>query len=174
MKVAIVTLLLLVAPGLAGAQEPGPPPPPPPYGPRAIRRPDAVRAQVQERLRTMRMWRLTALLNLDEATAQRLFPLLHRYDEQLSPLQRQQGDIMVRMRAELQTTRPDPAKLNQAIDELLRLRAQIGAIEAERTREVRKILTPVQQARLVLALPRIERELRGRVRRAMNLPEEDD
>jgi len=145
---------------------PGPPPPPPGAG--------AVRKQVNERIRMMRMWKLTEALSLDEATAQRFFPILNKFDEKVAPLHRQQGEIIMRLRAEIESGRPDPVRLSKGIDDLLGLRKQVAALEDERIREVRRVLSPTQQAKLVLLLPKIERELRRSVRRAMNLPPEED
>jgi len=146
--------------------QPAPPPP--------AQAPPGMRKAVRERMNILRAMKLTDALGLDEVTAERFFPLLHRYDERLTPLHRQQGDLVMRLRAEVDTGRPDAARLGKIIDDLLTLRRQVAALEDERIREVRKVLTPVQQARLVLVMPRIERDLRRTVRKAMGLPIEDD
>jgi hypothetical protein len=121
----------------------------------------------------MRMWKLTEALNLDEATAQHFFPILHRYDERLQPIQRQQADLGRLLSQEVALPRPDPLKLTRAIDEIINLRHQVQAIEDERARELRRVLTPIQQARLILSLPRIEREMWRQVRKAMGQPDEE-
>jgi hypothetical protein len=161
-----LALLLTVTVGVEVRAQPAVPPPPRPGG-------GQMRKEVRERLRMMRMWRLTEALNLDEATAQRLFPLLNRFDERLAPLQREQVEIAGRIQAELDTGHPDPARLSHSIDEIVGIRQKVAATEEERIRELRKVLNPVQQARFVLAWPRIEQELRRQVRRAMNLPVEE-
>jgi Spy/CpxP family protein refolding chaperone len=155
---ALVLALLL--------QPPGPPPGPPPGSPQ-------MRKQVGERIRVMRIARLTEALQLDEAQAQRFFPILTKYDQKLQPIHQMQADLTRQLAQEASLPRPNEQKINAAIEELLRLRQQAQAIETERIREVRKVLTPVQQARLVLALPKIERQLWRQVRRAMGQPEED-
>lgn len=146
--------------------QPGPPPGPPPGNPQ-------MRKQVGERIRVMRIARLTEALQLDEATAQRFFPLLNKYDMKLQPIHQMQADLTRKLAQETQQPRPNEQKINAAIEELLKLRQEAQAIELERIREVRKVLTPVQQARLVLALPQIERQLWRQVRRAMGQPDED-
>ena len=149
-------------------QQPGPPPGPPGN--------PQMRKQVGERIRVMRIARLTEALGLDEATAQRFFPILNKYDQKLQPIHQMQADLTRELAQETQSPRPNEQKINAAIEELLRLRQQAQAIELERIRDVRRVLTPVQQARLVLALPQIERQLWRQVRRAMNpnLPPEED
>src|SRR5437660_9624140 len=145
MRTLSTALALVVATVASGAALPARAQPAGPAG--------GMRKEVRERINMMRMWRLTEALSLDEATAQRFFPLLHRYDEKLLPLHRQQGDLTMRLRAEVDSGRPDPARVGKTIDELLALRKQVAALEEERIREVRKILSPAQQAKLVLLLP---------------------
>src|SRR5215831_17356731 len=82
------------------------PPPPPP-----TQAPPGMRKAVRERMNILRAMKLTDALGLDEATAERFFPLLHRYDERLTPLHRQQGDLVMRLRAEVDTGRADPVRL---------------------------------------------------------------
>src|SRR5262245_37955484 len=147
------------------AQPVGPPPPQAPPG---------MRKAVRERMNILRAVKLTNALGLDETTAERFFPLLHRYDERLTPLHRQQGEFVMRLRVEVETGHPDPARLARIIDDLLTIRRQVAALEDERIREVRKVLSPIQQAKLVLVMPRIERDLRRTVRKARGLPREEE
>ena len=62
------------------------------------------------------------------------------------------------LRALLAAPRPDDAKLTAAINRMLANRARKHALRDERINELRKVLTPVQQATLVLLLPQLERE----------------
>ena len=176
--------LLASAPSVTRAQQGAGELPPPPAAPPRGRGPGGgpgggpgtgpLREQVRERIKLMRMWRLTEALSLDEATAQRLFPLLNRFDERLQPVHRQQGDLLQRLRQEVNVPRPDPARIGRTLDELVALRHQVIEIEDERMREVRRVLGPVQQAKLWLIWPKIDREIRRHVRRAMGLPVEED
>jgi len=70
------------------------------------------------------------------------------------------------LRAEVQAGHPDEGRLNAAINRLLGNRERQRAMEDERVKELRKVLTPVQQAKLILLLPRIEREFARRVQQA--------
>jgi Spy/CpxP family protein refolding chaperone len=58
----------------------------------------------------------------------------------------------------LAAPQPDDAKLTAAINRMLANRVKRHASKDERLKELRKVLTPVQQAKLVLLLPRLERE----------------
>jgi Spy/CpxP family protein refolding chaperone len=122
------------------------------------RSPEQLRKEVLERMRALRAWRIVEELKLDESTSARLFPILARYDEQELALAAERRDIAIELRALLAAARPDDAKLTGAINRMLANRAKKHALRDERINELRKVLTPVQQARLVLLLPQLERE----------------
>jgi Spy/CpxP family protein refolding chaperone len=122
------------------------------------RSPDQLRKEVLERMRALRAWRIVEELKLDETTSARLFPILAKYDEQELALAAERRDIAQELRALLAAPHPDDSKLTAAINRMLVNRAKKHALRDERIAELRKVLTPVQQATLVLLLPRLERE----------------
>ncbi len=119
---------------------------------------DQLRKEVLERMRALRAWRIVEELKLDENASARLFPILARYDEQELALAAERRDIAQELRTLLAAPRPDDAKLSAAIDRMIANRVKRHAFKDERIKELRKVLTPVQQAKLVLLLPRLERE----------------
>jgi Spy/CpxP family protein refolding chaperone len=122
------------------------------------RSPDQLRKEVLERMRALRAWRIVEELKLDESASARLFPVLARYDEQELALAAERKDIASEIQALLAAPQPDDAKLTAAINRMLANRAKRRAFKDERINELRKVLTPVQQAKLVLLLPRLERD----------------
>jgi len=119
---------------------------------------DQLRKEVLERMRALRAWRIVEELKLDETASARLFPILAKYDEQELALAAERRDIAQELRGLLAAPRPDDAKLTAAIERMLANRVKRHARKDERIKELRKVLTPVQQAKLVLLLPRLERE----------------
>ncbi len=128
------------------------------------RTPDQLRREVLERMRALRAWKIVDELKLDQATSARLFPVLSKYDDRELALMKDRRDIVRDLRAETESAAPNNAKLTAAIDRLLALRAKMQALQDEKIRELRKVLTPAQQAKLVLLLPRIERGFIHRIR----------
>jgi len=122
------------------------------------RSPEQLRKEVVERMRALRAWKIVDELKLDESTSARLFPILAKYDEQELGLAAERRDIAAEIKTLLAAPRPDDAKLNAAINKMLANRSKRIASKDERIKEVRKVLTPVQQAKLVLLLPRLERD----------------
>ena len=111
-----------------------------------------------ERMRALRAWRIVEELKLDENASARLFPILAKYDEQEMALAAERRDIAQELRTLLAAPSPTTRKLTAAINRMLANRTKRHAMRDERIKEVRKVLTPVQQAKLVLLLPRLERE----------------
>ena len=122
------------------------------------RTPEQLRKEVTERMRALRAWRIVEELKLDESASARLFPILARYDEQEIALAAERRDIAQEIRTLLAAPQPDDAKLTAAINRMVANRHKKIASRDERIKEVRKVLTPVQQAKLVLLLPRLERD----------------
>jgi hypothetical protein len=106
-----------------------------------------------------------------------VFPLLAEFDERGRALGRERGDIarelhnLVRVDAvtgKAAAKAPDDQKLRPLVDRLLANQARRTALDDERFKALRPALTPLQQAKLLLLLPRIDEDFRHRVREAMD------
>jgi Spy/CpxP family protein refolding chaperone len=141
-------------------------------GPLAERRDDGGlatserREQIKKKIRAMRAFTLTEELALDEATASQLFPVLARYDDETDKLLEKRLDVQRRLR------HADTLRDNRAIDRLIEeaLANQRGFRELEdrRLAELRKILTPVQTAKVLVVLPALERRIQNQLRKAIS------
>ena len=151
---------VVVGSGGAGAESPRRPPPAAaaPAAPADKRSPEQLRKEVVERMRALRAWRIVDELKLDETTSAKLFPVLAKYDEQELAFAAERREIAQEIRGLLAAPQPDNAKLTAAINRMIANRSKRQTSRDERIRDVRKVLTPVQQAKLVLLLPRLERE----------------
>jgi len=136
---------------------------------RADRRPAAAsperREQIKKKIRALRAYTLTEELALDEATATRLFPALARYDDETDRLLQKRVDVQRRLR-HAETVR-DPRALERLIDEALANQRAFWDVEERRVAELRKILTPVQAAKVLVVLPALERKIQNQLRRAI-------
>ena len=174
-KVAPLLLTLLFAPGSATAQNDRPGP----VGPkmteaeraaaRAARRAERekLRDEVMDQMRTMRMWKLTEVLKLDQATAAKVFPVLAQYDERSKEISRERWELARDVQDQVESGKPDSARLLKLIDRLQANQSKRNSLDEERFKALRQGLTPLQQARLLLLLPRIEDDFRHRVREAI-------
>ncbi|HVZ86164.1 MAG TPA: hypothetical protein VHG72_04305 [Polyangia bacterium] len=163
---AALALGLLLTGSVARAQpHPAPVPPAPPAADDQ-RTPEQLRKEVLERVRALRAWKIVEALKLDEATSARLFPILARYDEREMAIAGERHAIMHELRDASDAPKPDDAHLTATLNKLLANRAKERALHDDRVKDVRKVLTPVQQAKLVLLLPRLEREFAGWIHEA--------
>jgi Spy/CpxP family protein refolding chaperone len=153
--VGALTWLLIGLP--AAAADPAPPATVAPA-------PEQLRREVIDRMRTLRAWKIVDELKLDQAASARLFPILSKYDDREMALFKERREIMKELRAESESATPNNSKLSTGIDRLIALRAKQHSLQDEKFRELRKALTPAQQAKLVLLLPRIERGFLHRIR----------
>jgi Spy/CpxP family protein refolding chaperone len=157
--------LALLMEGTAAQAQPHPPPgSPPASSPPAAddhRTPDQLRTEVLERMRALRAWKIVEALKLDEATSARLFPILSRYDEREMAIAAERHAIMRDLRAATEAPHPDDAHLTASLNKLLANRSKERALHDDRVKDVRKVLTPVQQAKLILLLPRMEHDFAG-------------
>ena len=163
MRLAAVVLLGVLAPARVARGEGSPPPAPPAAAAKPPSAPDRrspaeLRKEVLERMRALRAFKIVDELKLDETASARLFPILARYDEREMALSSERHDIVRELRAEVAAARPDDARIGKAIDRLLANRARRHALQDEQIKDLRKVLTPVQQAKLALLLPRLERD----------------
>jgi Spy/CpxP family protein refolding chaperone len=166
-RAAGLALGLLLTGGAAGAQ-PRPAPAPTAPSPAADdhRTPDQLRKEVLERMRALRAWKIVEALKLDEATSARLFPILSRYDEREMAIAAERHVIMRDLREATEAAHPDDARLTATLNKLLANRAKQRLLHDDRIKDVRKVLTPVQQAKLVLLLPRLEHDFAGWIHEA--------
>lgn len=127
---------------------------------------EAMRRELLERLSAERAWRLVDGLKLDQATSAKMFPILSKYDDLFFALFSERRALGQQLRAELAAPTANNARLTSLIDKVLALRARRHTLESERLTELRRVLTPWQQARLLTLLPQIEGGFLRRIRHA--------
>lgn len=120
--------------------------------------------QLQERIRIMRAWRLTEVLDLDEVTAVQLFEHLDHYDTLIQPEQVRLNELGQRLRVLLEEGTGTDAEVAELVTQITETYLRIEQLNVERVREAGAFLDPRQQAALMLFLPEFDREIRQMVR----------
>ena len=132
--------------------------------------PEAARAQLRERMRQATVKRLVERLGLDAATAQRIDQVEKSIDDQIAAVQADNGRVRRELRRLTEGRPPQPADLvqiNQLCDRILSGRATMQKLELQRLAEMRRILKPVDFARLIIVMPQVNREIKGDIYRAL-------
>lgn len=162
MRVVAIALLVLTAAAVAraeGAPPAGGPAPAGKPGTASERRSaDQLRKEVLEHMRALRAFKIVDELKLDETASARLFPILAKFDERELALSNERHEIVRELKVELAAAKPDNARLEKLIDRLLANRTRRHALHDDQFKELRKVLTPIQQGKLAMLLPRLERD----------------
>jgi hypothetical protein len=122
------------------------------------------KAKLKKRLRAMRAVFLIDELELDEGTAAKLMPILNKYDDEFAKLAKEALDL----RAKLDSAAD--ADLDDLIDDLVANQRARWTLDEKRFKEVRKVLTRQQAARILIVLPEIDRRLLEGARKAIKAP----
>jgi Spy/CpxP family protein refolding chaperone len=123
---------------------------------------------IQKKILQMREGEIKNELNLDGKTAKKLFAILDQYDDQFAKLLAEFRAL--RIAAQAAANAGDDNKLNDLIDKMVQnQRDRWDTLEA-RFKDVRKVLTAQQAARLLIVLPQIDQKIRNQIRRALNHP----
>jgi hypothetical protein len=155
---ALVLVAMLLAGGGASAQPAG-------SGDTNTNVQQQRRDKIKQRIRALRAYTLTEQLELDEATAAKLFPALAKYDEELDKLLAQRADLQRRLKDA--GSLGDAKAVDKVIDEAVVNQKAIWDTETRRLEQLRKILTPAQVARTLVVLPQMERRIQNQLRRVV-------
>ena len=158
LKPVITILALVLAVGTASAQRRA--------GPGRAGAVQADRDALKKRIRAMRVWYLTEELELDDATAARLFPVLARFDDQLEALQVEGARLRRELRQGL-GRRGNQAETARLVDALLAHYDKLYQLQRDRVVAARKVLSAGQTGRLLLVLPRVDNAIRRQIGRVM-------
>jgi hypothetical protein len=123
------------------------------------------REKAKQRIRIMRALILSEELQLDEATAGKLAPILNRFDDEIAKLLQERAAL----RAELRDAEGagDDRRMDKAIDKLVANQDARWDTERRRFVDLRKLLSPRQTARLLDVLPEIDRRIMKGLRQHM-------
>ena len=114
--------------------------------------------KVRKQIETLRMWKLTKALDLDEKTSAQLFPVLNRYDKKRAEIERALWVGMKDLRDSLRDR--CESRLRDILDRLEIDHKALQRINDEERAEVKKILTTEQQAKYVLFHVEFSKEIR--------------
>jgi hypothetical protein len=126
------------------------------------------REKIKQRVRALRAYTLTEQLDLDEATAAKLFPARAKYDDEFDKLLVARAELQRRLEAA--GSLKDPKQVDRLVDEAVANQKAIWATEEQRLVQLRKILTPAQTARVLVVLPAMERKIQNQLKRAAHKP----
>ncbi|MBI5633607.1 MAG: hypothetical protein HZA15_09035 [Nitrospirae bacterium] len=114
--------------------------------------------KVRKKIETMRMWKLTSALDLNEKISAQVFPVLNSYDRKRAEAEAAVRDGMRELREAVKEK--NEAKMKAALGRVEQNHAALQRTNDEERAELRKILSVEQQAKYVLFQQEFNRELR--------------
>lgn len=124
------------------------------------------RDRVRKRIETLKMWKLTKALDLDEASSAKIFPVLNRYDKKKAEIHQNIREGMREMRKSLKENKTGGLKNTLAM--LEEKHRALQNINDEEWAELKKVLTVEQQAKLILFRHEFDREVHKLIADAKN------
>jgi hypothetical protein len=121
--------------------------------------------EMRERIELMIMWKLTEELDLDQETANRVFPLLHEHNKQQRERRTKRARITERMQEELGKDSPEPDTLRQLIDEFKQNERDLAEERIKRLDDFSEVLSEEQVAKLIMMVPKIENRVRDAIQK---------
>ena len=126
----------------------------------ATRTPETPR---RERARTFLVLRIVDALNLNDQDALKVSVIVRQSDEHRQQLVKQRQALEDQLRTALTKKPSDPTELGKLVSEGNDIDQKIALVPEDTFRELQKVLTVEQQAKLML----FRRELQGEIRRAV-------
>ncbi len=125
-----------------------------------------LRQKIAQRIQMIRMNAIITALGLSPAQAPTFFAVVNQFEKKLKRVRRSNHQIMQQLGQMVRYGKYKANKINALAAKLMKNQIQIKQLELKRFHAVRKTITAQQMAKLLIALPRIERRIRGLIRRA--------
>ncbi len=116
------------------------------------------REKARKKIETLKMWRLTKLLNLDEKRAAKLFPIMNKYDRKIMSVMRNMRKDLKKLRNIVDTATAD--ELNGLIKKLEHNRLRHQEIKQEEMQRFKEVLTIREMAKFIIFKHDFNREMR--------------
>ena len=138
------------------------------WGPRAAIAQQTPEADAgRSRMRTFLVLRISEALELPDEKALQISKILRDTDDKRRALVAQRRDVERNLRTDLQQKGTDPNAIAKLVAQANDLDSQIAMLPESSFRQVQELLTPEQQARLVLLRPELQAQIRRNVERRL-------
>jgi hypothetical protein len=119
--------------------------------------------RIRKKVETLKMWRLTKSLDLDESTAAKLFPMMNRYDKERLTVERNMRENMRKLRRSVDTAHEK--ELRDIMKRLNKNHRKLQEINSEEVQRIGKILSARDMAKFMLFKQDFNREMKRRIQK---------
>ncbi|MEK6527326.1 MAG: hypothetical protein AAB089_04105 [Nitrospirota bacterium] len=115
--------------------------------------------KVRKKVETLKLWKLTDALDLDEATAVKLFPIINKYDKKRFTAEQNIRKDMKNLRKNVDTANPD--ELKELIGRIEENHKELQAINHEQLEELSSKLPVKKLAKFIIFQQDFDREMKN-------------
>jgi|GEM_PF-3205714 len=119
------------------------------------------RETVRKRINLIKIWRLSEELDLSEEKADKLFPVIRRFDKEKLELEKERNELMKNLRENLKKGKSKDTKLKKIIIKLEENYAALQNLKKEKFNEMKDILSVEEQVKLILFMEYFPKEIRS-------------
>jgi Spy/CpxP family protein refolding chaperone len=119
-----------------------------------------MRDQVKDRIKTIKVWKLTEKLDLDETQSQRFFPIYNKFFDIWESVQMQRGQVIQKLDDLVQKENPSESDINQQLNKLDSLDRAVQDAKAKFRNDIKGVLTTKQIGQLYVFEVKFMMEMR--------------
>ena len=133
--------------------------------------PQQNRRRTRENIITMRLLRMTRVLELTEEQTAKIFPIVTRGEKEKMEISLKVGKEMRDLRLALKSKTPDEKKILNAIKAVKEFRNQLASMDRELDTRLEENLTLIQRAKYLVFSADFNRNLRNQLDKARRMKE---
>lgn len=122
------------------------------------------RGEIEARVRTMKIWKMTEELDLSEEQATRFFPIMQAMEEKQDAVEQERRQTLDKLGDLVWKENADAGEINSLLDQLEKLGGEEIAIRKQFRKDVSNVLTPPQMGKMVLFNQRFPMVMRDMIR----------
>ena len=111
---------------------------------------DPRKVEAMKRIEMLRIWRLTELLNLQEADAAVVFPILHKYDKTYQTQSDKREQLVQKLQGVLNAPTPTEKQIREITSQVLKVDQETMVIREKMYKDLDQILTAEQVAKYLI------------------------
>lgn len=117
------------------------------------------REQLRRDIENMRIWKMTQFLELSTEQSTKFFPIFNEFQGKREKLEEERGEMMRRLGELVESEAEHESEIRRLMSGLVKNRQKMLAVQEEFRRDVGKVLSLKQEAKLVIFEERFRREM---------------
>ncbi len=138
--ISVMTILLSIGPPVMAQGPPGTPGPPE----------GRMRERVRERIKTIKVWKLTEELKLSQEQSEKFFPIYNRFFNRREEIEQEKRRVMEQLDELTAAEKPNEAEISKCLDKIDGMDQEIQQLKVKFRADLKNILTARQIGRLYL------------------------